>query len=207
MQESLLEMKIDSIKLLSRYSLFGIFILTLNLVITRLLFHNARLIRLPFSIKSHKSINFGSGFIAGSGLKIDCLLKSSSIKFGCNFKVGNNFRVAVLERVEFGNNVLIASNVFITDHAHGDYGCDVSASRPDEPPADRKLFSSPVSIGDNVWIGEGVVILKGAKIGAGCVVGAHSVVNGVIPNDSIVVGAPGRVVKSYDQIKKIWVGK
>ena len=53
-----------------------------------------------------------------------------------------------------------------------------------------------VTIGDYCWIGFGVFIKQGVSIGKNCVIGAHSVVVKDIPDYSIAVGAPARVVKT-----------
>ena len=56
--------------------------------------------------------------------------------------------------------------------------------------------TAPVRIGRGTWLGERVAVLRGADIGAHCIVGANSVVKGRIPDYSIAVGAPARVVGS-----------
>jgi carbonic anhydrase/acetyltransferase-like protein (isoleucine patch superfamily) len=52
-------------------------------------------------------------------------------------------------------------------------------------------------IGDRTVVGMGSIVLDGAKVGNDCVIGAGSVVtNGtVIPDGSLVLGIPGKVVK------------
>lgn len=60
-----------------------------------------------------------------------------------------------------------------------------------------------VVIGHDVWVGEGAVILSGITIGSGSVIGASTIVSKDVPPYSIVVGNPGRVVKTrfkYDEI-------
>lgn len=54
------------------------------------------------------------------------------------------------------------------------------------------------TIGDNSLIGIGAVILNGAQIGKNCVIGAKALIteDSVIPDNSVVMGAPGKVVKS-----------
>jgi len=50
-------------------------------------------------------------------------------------------------------------------------------------------------IGDNSFVGAGSVVLQGIKIGNNCIVGAGTVVLENIPDNSIVVGTPGKVIK------------
>jgi acetyltransferase-like isoleucine patch superfamily enzyme len=58
------------------------------------------------------------------------------------------------------------------------------------------LETSPVRIGEGTWIGDRVAVLRGANIGKQCVIGTNSVVRGTIPDYSIAVGAPAKVVGS-----------
>ncbi|MBS2079757.1 acetyltransferase, partial [Mycobacterium tuberculosis] len=46
------------------------------------------------------------------------------------------------------------------------------------------------------WEGVKVSVLRGTAVGRGCMLGSHAVVRGVIPDYSIAVGAPAKVVKS-----------
>lgn len=52
-----------------------------------------------------------------------------------------------------------------------------------------------IIIEDCVWIGEGVIIQKGVFIGKGSIVGAKAVVTKSIPNNTLSVGIPARVIK------------
>lgn len=58
-----------------------------------------------------------------------------------------------------------------------------------------------VSIGNNVFIGAGSIVLPGIKIGDNVVIGAGSVVSRSIPDNSVAVGNPARVVSSYEGYK------
>jgi carbonic anhydrase/acetyltransferase-like protein (isoleucine patch superfamily) len=57
------------------------------------------------------------------------------------------------------------------------------------------------TIGDYSLIGIGATILNGAKIGRNCIIGAHALITEgkEIPDNSMVVGAPGRVIKTLDE--------
>ncbi|MDA9604316.1 gamma carbonic anhydrase family protein [Candidatus Pelagibacter sp.] len=63
------------------------------------------------------------------------------------------------------------------------------------------------TIEDNSLIGIGTVILNGAKIGKNCIIGANALVteNKVIPDNSLVMGSPGKIVRqiSTEEIKLI----
>ena len=53
------------------------------------------------------------------------------------------------------------------------------------------------TVGDNSLIGMGATLLSGCKIGSGCIVGAGAVVAGnmTVPDNAMVVGLPGKVLK------------
>jgi acetyltransferase-like isoleucine patch superfamily enzyme len=60
------------------------------------------------------------------------------------------------------------------------------------------LGNGEVVIGNNVFIGVNSVILKNVKIGDNSVIGAGSVINKDIPPCSLVVGNPGRIIKTLE---------
>ena len=61
----------------------------------------------------------------------------------------------------------------------------------------RQEWALPVTIGDNVWIGGSVTILPGVTIGSNVTIGAGSVVARDIPSNTVAVGNPCKVVKSF----------
>nr|KHD97599.1 acetyltransferase [Kocuria polaris] len=78
------------------------------------------------------------------------------------------------------------------DHAVDEIGVPIRmatrvADRPAQP-------ADAVHIGKDVWIGASTVILSGVSIGAGSIIGAGSVVTKDIPECSIAVGSPARVI-------------
>lgn len=64
--------------------------------------------------------------------------------------------------------------------------------------SERKNVSAfkPVVIGENSFIGAGAIILPGTTIGKSCIIGAGAVVKGVVPDCSIVVGNPSKIIGS-----------
>lgn len=143
----------------------------------------------------------------GSGSKLLCWSSYTSgrelqllnpcLSIGKNFHATRNLTIQCAGKTTIGNDVLVASDVFIIDYNHG---MDPSYSSYLENP----LEISEVSIGDGVWIGNNVIILPGVHIGKKSIIGAGSVVTKDIPDFSIAVGNPARVIKSYDLEKKEW---
>lgn len=152
-------------------------------------------------------MQIGSGFTAGVGLRLDAFSSGQSgicLAIGTRVEVNDHVHIGAVDSVSIGDDVLIASRVFITDHDHGCYGGDFAHSSPDTRPADRELLVSPVRIGDRVWLGEGVTVLPGVTIGSGAVIGANTVVTRDLPANCLAVGAPARVVKQYDPSAGKW---
>ncbi len=155
-------------------------------------------------------MDFGSGLTTGTNLRIDAFpnqvgSKGIVLKIGSDVEINDYVHIAAVMRVEIGNNVLIASKVFITDHSHGSYSGDFQ-SKPSEPPTKRirRIVAKPVIIEDNVWLGEYVTVMPGVTIGKGSVVGALSVVTKDVPPGTIAVGSPAKVIKRYDEALGKW---
>lgn len=61
---------------------------------------------------------------------------------------------------------------------------------------------APIVIGDNVYIGMGAYIMPGVTIGNNVIIGANAVVTHDIPDNSVAVGMPARVIKTIDEYYK-----
>lgn len=110
--------------------------------------------------------------------------------FGHDVKFGRGATIAIHSRLDVGNDCLFAAYTSIHDEAH------VYGSGPD-PIDGRGLKTSPIVIGNNVWVGTKATILQGVTIGDNAVIGANAVVTRDVPANSIAVGAPARVVKTF----------
>lgn len=65
-------------------------------------------------------------------------------------------------------------------------------------------ITKPIVIGNDVYIGNNVIILPGVTVGNNVIIGAGAVVSNDIPDNSVAVGVPARVIKSADDyLKKI----
>lgn len=179
------------------------------LLLTRLFYQGARLVRRPFYCRGKARLQFGEGLTTGHHCRFDLLGVegdlSKKLILGKNCKLGDQVHIVANEAVVIGDNCLMASNIFISDTSHGQYTGVTTDSSPDLPPDERPLYMKPVSIGNNVWIGENVCILLGVTIGDGCIIGANSVVLHDLPAQCIAVGSPAKAIKRYDSAQKSWV--
>lgn len=89
-----------------------------------------------------------------------------------------NIQEGVIMHVDFGKPVIIGEDNLIG------HGAIVHAA----------------TVGDGNLIGMRATVLTGAKIGNGCVIAAHALVteNMVVPDGSMVVGIPGKIIKTLD---------
>lgn len=124
--------------------------------------------------------------------------------YGRHIYIGNNVIINInctfvdCNKIEIGNNVLIASNVQIYTATHS---TDVNKRLVADWDSSSGLpyfrtYALSVKIEDNVWIGGGVIILPGVTIGKNSVIGAGSVVTKSVPENSVAVGNPCRVIKT-----------
>lgn len=157
-------------------------------------------------------MRIGQKFSAGRGLWLEAVTDyapagqkfSPELVIGNRVSVGEYVHIGCNHRIVIGDDVLMGSKIYITDHNHGVYRGD-NADSPAIPPADRRLTEGEsVEIGARCWIGEFVTILPGVTIGEGCIIGSHSTVTHDIPANSIAVGSPARVVKQWDELTGQW---
>ncbi len=113
-------------------------------------------------------------------------LKKRGLKMGkgCTIMGGVIIDPSHCWHITLGDNVTLAPNVHVLAHD-----------------ASTKFFLgytrvANTSIGDNVFIGAGSIVLPGVSIGNNVVIGAGSVVATDIPDDTVAVGNPARVVKT-----------
>ena len=101
-----------------------------------------------------------------------------------------------------GDNELIrigrGSNVQENSVLHTDMGFPLTVGT--DCTIGHKAMLHGCTIGDGTLIGMGATILNGAVIGSGCLIGAGALVTEGkhIPDGSLVMGAPGRVVRELD---------
>jgi acetyltransferase-like isoleucine patch superfamily enzyme len=118
----------------------------------------------------------------------------------CGVKVGENCRIYIRQfgtepfLISIGDRVTITSGVKIITH-------DGSTILVRNDAGHRYLYYASVTIGDDVFIGINSIILPGVTIGSKVVIGAGSVVTRNIPENSVAVGNPAKVIGSFDSLK------
>ncbi len=100
--------------------------------------------------------------------------------------------------ISIGDHVRITNGVRFITH---DGGVWVLRNR-EEQYKDIDIFGKIV-IGDNTHIGMNVIIMPGVKIGKNCIIGCGAIVTKDIPDDSVAVGVPAKVIEDIETyIKK-----
>lgn len=96
-------------------------------------------------------------------------------KIGEGFYIGHLGRVIIHPEAELGKNINIATGVTI--------GMENRGKRKGVP-----------KISDNCWIGTNAVIVGNVRIGSDCLIAPLSYVNFDVPDHSIVIGNPGKII-------------
>lgn len=122
------------------------------------------------NIERNADFGMGRGIIIGdnSGLGVNCSVRGP---------------------LEIGANVMMGPDVIIMTNSHNTSRTDIPMNQQGFLPKKR------VKIGDDVWIGARVIILPGVSIGKGSIVGAGAVVTKDVPDYTVVVGVPAKVIK------------
>ncbi len=146
-----------------------------------------------------RHIQVGDNFVAHDRNRFEAIDRNGAESFSPEIKFGNNVIInydchfGAVNRIDIGNNVLLASKIYISDHDHG----TTTFEDMSLPPIRRKIITKgPVIIKDNVWIGEGVVILSNVTIGENSIIAANAVVTKDVPPFSIAAGVPARIIKT-----------
>lgn len=106
------------------------------------------------------------------------------LEIGDRTSINHGADFAATGLIKIGRDCRIGTYVIILDN---DFHELEDRSRRPEP--------KPVIIDDEVWVGNRAIILPGVKIGSGSVIGAGSVVLTDIPERSLAMGNPARVIK------------
>jgi acetyltransferase-like isoleucine patch superfamily enzyme len=130
------------------------------------------------------------------------LLRFYGVKFtGKPRYISTKVKFDDFDRVEIGERVVISENVIMLTH---DYSLTTGLIAIDKKPSTDMAFIKPITIKSNVFIGMNSLILPGSVINENVIIGAASVVRGIIPADSIVIGNPATVIGKLTDHAKKW---
>jgi acetyltransferase-like isoleucine patch superfamily enzyme len=142
-------------------------------------------------------LKFSRNVILHKGVRID-IAGGGTLALGEGTSINTYSRIECGCLVVLGNNVLIGPNVYISDRSHTYDNILI-------PIKDQGYtIKGKLEIGDNTWIGIHACVIGNVKIGKGCVIGANAVVTKDIPDYSVVVGNPARIVKQYNTESGKW---
>lgn len=158
----------------------------------------------PAQIRNPQYMSFGANVRVFPNSRIFALDQYAGIQMkpslsvGENTYIGNNCHITITNSVRIGSDILIASCCYISDNLH-------EYRDPTKPIKNQPLIvAGEVEIGDGSWIGENACIFGDVSVGQHCILGANSVLTKSIPDYSIAVGAPARVIKRYDSETATW---
>ena len=151
----------------------------------------------PNTLFNEQFIRIGEGTMIGPGVTLSAGMVPGQVpvtdpvvRIGDRCLIGKGSGIVGHLAIDIGNDVWTGHHVYITDQNHG-------YERLDLPISQQSMPERPVLIGEGSWLGHGTVVLPGANIGRHVVIGANSVVTGTIPDYSVAVGSPARVIRRY----------
>ncbi|EEJ72081.1 sugar O-acetyltransferase [Lactobacillus ultunensis] len=120
-------------------------------------------------------------------------------KLGDNFY--SNFNLTILDTcpITIGNNVMFGPNITLATPLHPLLADQRNARLQNDGKVADIEYGAPITIGDNCWLASNVTVCAGVTIGNNCVIGAGSVVTRDIPDNSLAVGVPAKVIRKLSE--------
>jgi acetyltransferase-like isoleucine patch superfamily enzyme len=115
----------------------------------------------------------------------------SNLSIGHSAHIGTGVILDLHEKITLGDRVTISMGTTIITHQ---YVGNSALTYLGYPP-----ISGAVEVKSNTYVGAKAVILCGHTIGSHCVIGASAVINKDIPDYSVVVGVPGKIIKTINR--------
>ncbi len=138
-------------------------------------------------------IQLGNQVVLGRNTVLSCKgpKPGGYIRIGDRTNIAMNSVIHSEEKVEIGRNVLIAAYGYVVGGGNHNF------ERADVPIIDQiSINKGGIVIEEDVWLGARVTVGDGVTIGKGSVVGASALVKDSIPEYSVAVGVPAKVVKN-----------
>ena len=151
----------------------------------------------PTTIFNERFITIGKDTLIGPDISLSAGMVPGQecitypvVSIGDRCLIGRGSGIVGHFSIEIGNDVWTGHNVYITDQNHGYEDVTRPISHQSQP-------ERAVKIGDGSWLGYGSVVLPGVTIGRHVVIGANSDVTHDIPDFSVAVGVPAKVIKTF----------
>jgi acetyltransferase-like isoleucine patch superfamily enzyme len=163
-------------------------------------FGEGALLDTPFWLHGAHKITIGENcvILRGSWLSVEkCVWHQADpvLRIGRGVTMRQGVTISASVSVEIEDFVGIGGGSTILDSTHTHGTADSFATRGyHENVLNQPSDFGPVRIGRGTWIGDRVTVLMGAQIGAHCTIGSNSLVRGEIPDYSVAMGIPARVV-------------
>lgn len=165
--------------------------------------------------KTHGDGRFSESQLGGKGIDVVLerdvkIFHPGNVYLGDNVYVGHN----TILKGYYNNNMIIGNGTWIGQNCffHSAGGLEIgdsvgiapcvkilTSSHNDQNPLEPVLFQplnfKKVILKDGCDIGVGAIILPGVTIGMGAIIGAGAVVNKDIPDYSVAVGVPAKIIR------------
>jgi acetyltransferase-like isoleucine patch superfamily enzyme len=125
----------------------------------------------------------------GQGGKIR--VHEGEVSIGAKTVIGQECTISAFQHVSIGRECIFADRVMLIDFDHG-------VTEVERPIRLQGIYKRDVSVGNNVWMGYGACVLRGVTIGENSVVGTSSVVTTDFPANSVLAGAPARLIRKRE---------
>ena len=154
----------------------------------------------PVRLSGERRIAVGEDVFIGAGSWLQVIGEPDvepALRIGDGTSVAGNCVLSAATSVRLGRRVLLARNVYVSDHMHAYLDGDQAV-------LDQGITRvEAVEICDGAWLGQNVVVGPGVRIGRGSVIGANSVVLDDVPDNAVAVGAPARVVRHFRELAPV----
>ena len=157
----------------------------------------------PLCVKGRKYISIGERCNISEGARIEAIDQWNEQEFYPEIIIGNNtsienyLHITSAGRIKVGHDCVLSSRVYITNIDH-DY------SILHQKVNNQKLIVADVEIGNYCFLGMDVKVFPGVTIGDNVIVGSNSIVMNDLPSNSVCVGIPAKVIKTYNFNDNRW---
>ncbi|MBN1155422.1 acyltransferase [candidate division KSB1 bacterium] len=137
--------------------------------------------------QNNMGIEIGDGVFIGRNTILNC--KNGDIILEDHVNMGFNCQIFSASSVKLSKNALIAAYCYLIGGTH-------TFKDLDKAPLEQERESKGILLKENIWLGSNVQVMDGVTIGRDCIIGTSAVVNNDIPDYSIAVGIPAKVLKN-----------